>query len=302
MKAVLSAIHRAPPKPADVPAAVGLAALLAKRWKACGKALRRARRIPSAVAVHDLRVEIRRLLSVLRLVAAAAPDAPQKRLRRTLKRRLKALSRLRDIHVQLGLMAAAARRDPSSRAFSEVLEQERRHLTKRVAHRLRRTDGGRLDRRLARLRRAVEAATRTPRRARRADEAMREAAACAQARVARLRGRADPARLDSLHRLRVALKKSRYMSEALARLHPGAAGGGIAAMRAQQRLLGRIHDLDVLLRRLAEFKCRPNGVHGQPAALAPLQSRRSGLVQEFLGAAPRPGRSAAVTTTAEELD
>ncbi len=145
--------------------------------------------------------------------------------------------------------------------------------------------GRRLARRFARLRRAVAARAATPRRAREAEAAVRAAIARAAARAAVRRAAMDPARPDTLHRLRVALKRHRYMAEALARLCPQADEGRLAVLREAQRRLGHIQDLDVLLRRVEAF-ARGAADPAQFEALAGrLRRRRDHLVREFAAAA-----------------
>jgi CHAD domain-containing protein len=56
---------------------------------------------------------------------------------------------------------------------------------------------------------------------------------------------------EPLHRARIALKKLRYAAEVAAELRPGGAGkqtsADIVALKAAQDLLGRLHDLEVLI-------------------------------------------------------
>lgn len=288
--------HAAPAGNApDAEAASGLAGLLAARWKAYRQALRRCRRRPDEEAVHDLRVETRRLLAVLQLAKAAAPDAKVKKLRRHLRRRLKALSRLRDLHVQLGLLAPATRRTPGLHPLRAALEAEAARLADRQARSFRSLRPGRERRRLARVLRAVAARTATPRRDRAAAAALRAALARAAARAESRRAAVDAARPETLHRLRVALKRQRYMAEALAGLGLAADAGRPAALREAQRRLGRIQDLDVLVRRIEKFTGEAPDAAPFAALAGRLRRQRDRLVLEFLaspGPAETPSRAA----------
>lgn len=249
-------------------AAEGLAGLLAEHRKACRNALRRTRASLSAAAVHDLRVAIRRLLSTLRLVAAAAPRAPGKKVRRKLRHLLRRLSGLRDTHVQLGLLRALGRRMPAPRDFREFLKCRRHRLERR-------------------LKPTLAAAALTPRRARRTEAALRAALADTLVRLETRRLRMDPARPATIHRLRVALKRYRYMAEALARLAPGADAGRLAALRECQRRMGGIQDLDVLLKRLEKSAPRAAAPAHWAAFAESLRRRRDAQGARLAAAWPR---------------
>ena len=68
------------------------------------KRLDRAQKKFSETAVHDLRIETRRMLALLDLLDALRVGEGLKKTRKIFKQRLDAFDRLRDTHVQLSLL------------------------------------------------------------------------------------------------------------------------------------------------------------------------------------------------------
>ena len=101
-----------------------LAASLAGRVKAerrrYGKRLERGRRKFSEKAVHDLRVETRRLLALLDVLIALHFPGPLKKIRKVFKKRLDAFDELRDTHVQLLLLKPLCQEFPEARELEAL--------------------------------------------------------------------------------------------------------------------------------------------------------------------------------------
>lgn len=260
-----------------------LESLLDERWSACRKAHRRCRKGLSEKTVHDLRVEIRRLLSTLTLLAAVLPGEPHKPLEVELKRCLKSLARLRDTQVQLGLVGAASRDHPELAEFHRHLRRRERRLEKRLKRELEEARNGRLARHAARLRRAARRATATPLRARQAGTAMHAAMTRQFNRVCALQRRMDAAQPATIHLVRVAFKKYRYMAESLARMQPGVTRRRLHAMHAHQTRMGEIQDIEALLNRVG--RCLRKKTAGP--FRRDLLHRRDRLVKRFLATADR---------------
>jgi CHAD domain-containing protein len=231
-----------------------LSAVLGRRWQDYERvALLLRERPPREPAVHDCRVAARRLITLLRLIenADAAPGA--RGLRRRVRRSLRALARLRDVHVEHQLAAERGPQHPALRSLARHLRLQERALGAAVAEELahqaqaeerhhyaaliayvasKETHGGTAPL-LANVRREL---------ARRA-AAVRRRAQAMQARE-----------LDSLHAARVATKKLRYLLEVLQAL----SGAAVVAERLRQARgwqsrLGRVQDLRVLRDELAAY-------------------------------------------------
>ena len=72
-------------------------------------------------AVHELRIETRRILALLDLLEALRCAAPLKKLRKTFKRRLDAFDDLRDTHVQQVLLKPLWKDFPEARPLKKHL-------------------------------------------------------------------------------------------------------------------------------------------------------------------------------------
>ena len=67
-------------------------------------------------------------------------------------------------------------------------------------------------------------------------------------------GRTGPRDLPTIHRVRLAFKKFRYMAEVLAKVVPGIlTDRQIRSMRSYQKRVGEIQDVEVLLARFKKF-------------------------------------------------
>jgi len=86
------------------------------------------------------------------------------------------------------------------------------------------------------------------------------------ARVIQLYERVDPAQPDTIHRLRIAFKKFRYMVESVHPILEGFAEDYLKRMHDYQALMGDIQDMEVALQKLSEFdKHAPAAYDPEPA-------------------------------------
>jgi CHAD domain-containing protein len=97
----------------------------------------------------------------------------------------------------------------------------------------------------------------------------------------------DPAASATIHRVRVAFKKFRYMVEALAPVLPWVTRKRLKAMNTFQGRMGDIQDAEVLLQNAQAF-ARKQG-RGSEAVLAgaleELMRQRGALIEDFLASA-----------------
>jgi CHAD domain-containing protein len=199
-------------------------------------------------AVHRARVATRRLREVLsaRVGETRRARAAQKRIRRLTR----LLGPVREVDVTLDLLQAEAKaaRVPreATRPLRDALRDERRRLLRALRKAVDRETVNRLGKR-------VKAAARTGRGGTRASADRNGAWHHAARRAQRLSAAMVKAGTgyDSgrLHQVRIAAKKLRYALEAV-----DASGGvrqvrGLAPLREVQELLGRLHDIEVLMLR-----------------------------------------------------
>jgi CHAD domain-containing protein len=204
-----------------------------------------AARLGDRESLHHARVATRRLREVLPLVELGARGH---RLRRRVRRLTRALGPVREIDVALQTLDRLAGEVPRVAVshLKQGLKDERRRMSAAMLRELARVD-------LDKLRRRAIAAARTDRtldgRARAARRALRLHAAIDDAGSIYLP--------DRLHEVRIAVKKLRYALE-LARDVNGARGTArLRRLRQAQDLLGRMHDLEVLIARVRAVQGSP---------------------------------------------
>jgi CHAD domain-containing protein len=200
-------------------------------------------------AIHELRIETRRMLAMLDLLRALGIGATLKKTRRVYKARLDAFDELRDTHVQLLLLNPRWRDFPEARTLEFRLRQREKRLTDELRRVIRRMKQVRLERRLKALGKELRKSARadSPAGANPAATALQEIFA-AVLDLHRQVHRRDP---ETIHRLRVAFKRFRYLSELLQPLFPRLTNKRLRRMQAYQTLMGDIQDLEVLLAGLA---------------------------------------------------
>jgi CHAD domain-containing protein len=257
------------------------------RWRALRDELKRCRKRYSEEAVHDLRVATRRLISTLELVDRIHPDANLRKARRTLKKQLDLFGPLRDVQVQLPTIEKMLPSFPELQEFSQVLAKRERQLKQRLRLELKGLKTGKIRKSVATAAKQLAALPDTPamRRKHRAEAIL--AVETAFDRVVERKQAVAPTDGASIHRMRVAFKKFRYMVEALGPLRGHTTGKQLKAMNAFQDSMGDIQDAEVLLADVEAF-ARSRGIEGELAlarALDELARRRTALIETFLGSA-----------------
>ena len=215
------------------------------------------RMLPSAragdvTAVHQARVATRRLREVLPLVVKGSQL--RKQIRR-IRRLTRALGPVRELDVALLTLEEFTDSPDVPRggvvALRQVIRQER---TRMQADMRRTIDRARLDRLERKL---VSAARKRDKEAPRPSAVEPKRLAAARARAAR---RAERLQIsienaaaiylaDRLHEVRIAAKKLRYAMEIVRDLSGSRANARITRLKRAQDLLGRIHDLEILIAR-----------------------------------------------------
>jgi CHAD domain-containing protein len=246
---------------------------LAERWKRYRRALNRCRRKFSEKAVHDSRVEARRLLSLLELLNVFIGRAHLKRSKRVLKRHLDAFDQLRDTQVQILLLEKCQRQFPETKPLLDKLARHEKRCLKQAQRRLEKIRSSQLKkvvhllcRQLARLH--PDAAHRT---------AVLISVADAFTRTAALQRAMDPGAVETIHETRIAFKRFRYMIEALEPLYPSITPQRLAAMQKYQAMMGEVQDSEVLLARLDKYARR------HPARRSTLSRFRHWILQRHTG-------------------
>jgi CHAD domain-containing protein len=232
-----------------------------------------------ASAVHDARVAIRRLRAALPVLEEArAVDRPTQ-LSAALKSASKALGASRDVDVAIDLLNDIERRSPSTAAAAATL---RAHLVPEQARRRRK-----LIKRLESL--GVEKLLRD------VVLAKTDAARARDRRTVRALAEAMPARVEAVtaavehatgvyfpnraHGVRVAVKKLRYLVE-FQDDRDAARRPVLRALKRAQDVLGRLHDREMLARRLGRL-ARDRDIPSSDVLSSMLEAEVRGLFEEY---------------------
>jgi CHAD domain-containing protein len=270
---------------------ISLATLLASRVKAerrrYWKRLERGQREFSEKAVHDLRVETRRLLALLDVLLALQFPGPLRKIRKVFKKRFDAFDELRDTHVQLLLLKPLYQEFPKARELDVLVCQRAQRLTDKLRKEVRATKHADWERRLKTVEDELRGSA-----GKMAREATRLAilSAVDEAfdQVVTLSRRVRPDRTATIHRTRVAFKRFRYMCELLCPYLPELKVEDLGRMREYQAMMGNIQDIVVLLagvrRAVADKEISGRAVG---ALRRELLRRRRELIDIYLAAADR---------------
>ena len=203
-------------------------------------------------AIHQARVASRRLREALPLIGS---EKPARGVGRTARRLTRALGPVRELDVVLQMLTefeASGDVPPAAIAcLRGVIAEERRRLHDVMVRRLDRCDPAKLRKKaLAAARRAPAAAgTRGARDPQRLAAAQQRAAVRAERLRAAIDGAAAIYLPDRLHEVRIAVKKLRYAMEIVKEVSGSRAAASILTLKRAQDLLGRMHDLEVLIAR-----------------------------------------------------
>lgn len=201
-------------------------------------------------SVHQARVASRRLRQALPLLGVRADADALDRADKRVRRITRALGPVRELDVTLLLLAELSQKGAApARAIARVREAVAAERLERRREMLEAIKPAKLDKLRKRLVR-VAAPTSHPAGK---GSALAEAQAQGAARAADLRAAIDHAGgiylADRLHRVRVAAKKLRYALEIQRELTRSRSTAQLNKLKIQQDLLGRMHDLEILIDR-----------------------------------------------------
>ena len=273
------------PEPPDV--LKHLADSLDTGWKRYRKRLKRCQASFSEDAVHQSRVQTRRLLSTVELLGAFIPESKIKKVRTALKTHLDTFDKLRDTQVQLVYMAHMTESFPVARDFRDWLQKRETRFTRETRKAISRIKTKRTGRRISAFGKEIRRRRKQMSRAA-AFSCLRLAMNRAFARVAQLCRRVRAQDTETIHRTRVAFKRFRYMVEALSPLLPAVTDEHRRAMHGYQSMMGDIQDVEVLIATLEKF-VRHEKIHTKHACalLEELRHRRKWLIRVYVNAADK---------------
>jgi CHAD domain-containing protein len=258
-----------------------------ERWRTFCVELKRCQKKSSEAAVHDLRVATRRLISMLDLLASIHPEGNLRKARRRLKRQLDMFGPLRDVQVQLLSIEKMLPLFPELQGFSAYLVQRERKLVQRLDAEVKRVRTGKVKKAIDVAAQQVEGLVDTPAKSREKLTTAIHTVEAAFNKVVERKLAINPTDRATIHRMRVAFKKFRYMVESLAPMLDRVTSKQLKAMNAFQGSMGDIQDAEVLLTRATAF-ARKRGMESEASlarALEELAHRRAALTETFLTSA-----------------
>jgi len=261
---------------------------LDKWWKDYLASLDRFLQSASGRNVHDLRVAIRRLNTAFDLIDRFNPDNMVRRARGKLKDQLSALSSLRDAHVEMVRMRGYLKELPEMKPFYDELTDREAGQLKAV-----KKISWKQDRKFvevsynrAVLRLNTRRATSSGESARRIVEASMDVLFD---NLNRKLNKVTQAEYASIHRVRLAFKPLRYMLE-MAQPLLGLDRKQLRVAALLARLMGRIQDLDVLMKDLVESDWRKeSGLAAVVEIWLALERQKVEAARRFFRAIPKFG-------------
>jgi len=155
---------------------------------------------------------------------------------------------LRDRQVMLDRVSQDMSTLPELEPFQNYLEKREQRKQRSDEKHIKNVKLGNIDKRLPKIRGAIEGLS--------ADELhgrLPQAVDGSYLTVIQCYSEIDPAQLASIHHLRVAFKKFRYMIEAIHSCLPDFPESELQLMHDFQTQMGNVHDTQILLETLAEF-------------------------------------------------
>jgi CHAD domain-containing protein len=255
-----------------------------ERWRTFRTELKRCQKKPSEEAVHDLRVAMRRLMSMLDLLASIHPEGDLRKARRRLKKQLNKFGPLRDVQVQVLSIEKLLPSFPELQEFYAYLVKREGSLVQRLNVEVKRMRTGKVKKAIGAHTQQLERLLDTPAKQRNKLTAAIRAVDAAFNTVVQRKLAINPSDSATIHRMRVAFKKFRYMVESLAPMLDWVTRKRLKAMNAFQGSMGDIQDAEVLLTRATAF-ARKHGMESGASlgrALEELARRRTMLTETFL--------------------
>lgn len=224
-----------------------------ERCRRYRKALKHCRKTFVPESVHQLRVESRRLLAFLSLLRILINDASLSILERTLKRLFKNTSRLRDTQVHQLFLRSRCIKHLDLADFEQYLCRREKRLVRRLKKKIKEQDRVDWDQLLAVSRKCLRSFLADPDIEVQHWNVVQQGVDRAFLRVIRRLRQIRANEPLTIHRLRIEFKKFRYLVECLHPLLPGITRHHLNRMHARQTEMGKIQDLEVLLRSASKF-------------------------------------------------
>jgi CHAD domain-containing protein len=177
------------------------------------------------------------------------PDPGIQKIRRILKDQLDNLDDLRDVQVLLADISETIHEIPALQHFQKYLQRKEKKLLRAAHKEISSLKIGGVSKRVDKLSQIIEVSNQ-PDLSASLFSAVDETYAIVTQRYAQI----DPAQPATIHRLRIAFKKFRYMIEAIYPILQKPAPDYLKKLQDYQAAMGDIQDMEVALQELANFE------------------------------------------------
>jgi len=226
-------------------------------------------------------------MATLDILRTILPGGPPSKIRKQLKRHLRAFSTLRDLQVQMVAVRSLSARFPVVRPFLTSLIVRERQLLKLARREIIAIRMQAMERMLATVENQLGALLADPFMRGASRQVVLGTLGKAFSRAATLKASAMSGRTNRIHRFRIAFKRFRYTVEALQPLLPGVTQQVLKAMNRYQTRMGDIQDIEVLIGSVNDFaRGRSRASPVQFLRLKEhLMNRRKELIAQFIASA-----------------
>jgi CHAD domain-containing protein len=217
---------------------------------------------------------------MLELTETVLPRKTVRKMRRKIRKPLNEASALRDIQVQQQHCETLVADFPQLGAFLKFLGKRERKFARRLRKKLSGVSpselqagtGILLEKLIVSLEPDQDKAL-----AARIEAAIEDA----WRRVLYLRARVNPREPATIHKMRLAFKRFRYMAEVTAPVFPQLSRERLRAMHSYQDRMGAIQDMETLMRSMMQFR-RSSGRTSMLVVENEIRRRRQGLIDSFM--------------------
>jgi CHAD domain-containing protein len=250
---------------------------LEKRWQNYRGELKQCRKEPSEEAIHDLRVATRRLLALVDMLRALVPHPRLGKLRSVLKNQLDSLDDLRDTQVMLVDVSETFGDLPELALFLDYLTKREKRLLRSTAKIIKSFNIANVRKRLDSTRKDL---LKIEDRNDQKKELLQIVDEAYETTVRRYQN-IEPAYPGTIHRVRVAFKKFRYMVELVHPLISNFPDENLKRMHDYQNLMGDIQDVEVFTATFNDFADNDSWYDPEPVRQY-YKKRHSEVIHGFL--------------------
>jgi CHAD domain-containing protein len=216
-------------------------------------------------------------LALIEFLRAIAPQPHLRKLRRIYKDQIDSLDELRDTQVMLAEISETLETLPELLPLQKFLQKREKRLLNSAEHDVREFKSSLTTRHVEDVRTELAEPVAD------ADLSAQLLAVVDEAchTVTQRMKLVDPAHPSSIHRVRIAFKKFRYMLEIIFPILPGYSIEHLKSMHNYQNVMGEIQDVEVMLQTLEEYATNHEAYDPQPVKLF-YEQRHAELINTYI--------------------